>query len=329
MVKKRLASGEACRKCVQAEDLLRGRGLWGLVDEVVWAEEGNSDSPGAVLARAHSVSVAPFFLISDGGQERVETSALRIAKLLAKKDETTGVASLGELASSLAGAHPTKVLRAAWDAFGKDCLLAFSGAEDVVLLAMAHEVRAQFPVCTLDTGRLHPETLGFVEQARLRYGFELISVSPQAAAVEALVRKKGLFSFYDEGHKECCGIRKVAPLRRVLSGYQAWINGRRPDQNPSTRSAMAPVEEDEAFQGSAGPLYKFNPLASWTGEAVWQFIRDEKIPYNPLHDRGFRSIGCAPCTRAVLPDQHERDGRWWWESDGKRECGLHWPGDEG
>jgi phosphoadenosine phosphosulfate reductase len=150
-------------------------------------------------------------------------------------------------------------------------------------------------------------------------------LSPEAASVQALVRQKGLFSFYEDGHEECCGVRKVEPLRRKLATLRAWATGQRRDQSPATRGAIAVIERDPTFPGLSGPgsLVKLNPLARWTSAQTWDFIREAGIPYNPLHERGFISIGCEPCTRAILPGEHERAGRWWWEDSTKRECGLH------
>jgi phosphoadenosine phosphosulfate reductase len=143
-------------------------------------------------------------------------------------------------------------------------------------------------------------------------------------SVEDLVRNKGLFSFYTDGHEECCAIRKVEPLGRALAKYRAWVTGQRRDQSP-TRHNVEVVQLDEAHQGLAGPMLKLNPLAALSLADVWRYLREHDIPYNPLHDRGFVSIGCAPCTRAIRPGEHERTGRWWWEDATKRECGLHVP----
>ena len=192
-----------------------------------------------------------------------------------------------------------------------------------MLVHMASEIGLPFAVFCLDTGRLHPETYRFIDTVRKRYGIEIDLVSPEAAPLQALVKRKGLFSFYDDGHDECCGIRKVEPLRRTLATLDAWATGQRRDQSPATRAAIAVVEHDRTFSGKAGPLLKLNPLARWTSAQTWQYIRDNGISFNSLHERGFVSIGCEPCTRAVLPGEHERAGRWWWEESTKRECGLH------
>lgn len=200
--------------------------------------------------------------------------------------------------------------------------ISFSGAEDVVLIDMAANLGADFAVFSLDTGRLHPETYRFIEKVREFYGITIDLLLPDSREVDRLVREKGLFSFYRDGHNECCSIRKIEPLRRYLAGVDAWITGQRQDQS-TTRAGVAVVQEDTAFATGAQPLYKYNPLAHWDSPRVWQYIRDHEVPYNPLHDRGYPSIGCEPCTRAVGPHQQERDGRWWWEEAHNKECGLH------
>ena len=160
------------------------------------------------------------------------------------------------------------------------------------------------------------------------YGLRIETCFPEARAVEALVRQKGLFSFFDDGHGECCGVRKVAPLRRQLASLRAWITGQRRDQSPRTRGSVQVFERDAAFTGrDGGPLYKLNPLVSMGSDEVWDTIRAFEVPYNALHERGYVSIGCEPCTRAVLPGEHERAGRWWWEETTKKECGLHVAGE--
>ncbi|CAN1222571.1 5'-adenylylsulfate reductase 3, chloroplastic [Linum grandiflorum] len=149
---------------------------------------------------------------------------------------------------------------------------------------------------------------------------------PDAVEVQALVRNKGLFSFYEDGHQECCRVRKVRPLRRALKGLRAWITGQRKDQSPGTRSEIPIVQVDPVFEGldgGAGSLIKWNPVANVDGNDVWSFLRAMEVPVNSLHSKGYISIGCEPCTRAVLPGQHEREGRWWWEDAKAKECGLH------
>lgn len=201
--------------------------------------------------------------------------------------------------------------------------ISFSGAEDVVLVDMASKIAPEFCIFSLDTGRLHPETYRFMEQVRERYQVSIEILVPDAQALERLVREKGLFSFYRDGHAECCGTRKVAPLKRRLSTLDAWVTGQRRDQSPGTRNMLNVVEADLAFSTVDHPIVKFNPLANWSSSEVWRYIRANDVPYNKLHEKGFVSIGCEPCTRAVLPNQHEREGRWWWEEATLKECGLH------
>jgi len=218
---------------------------------------------------------------------------------------------------------PEYVLAEAYERFAADRIaISFSGAEDVVLIELATRITDEVRVFSLDTGRLHPETYRFIERVREHYGIEIELLSPDHREVEDLVRRKGLFSFYQDGHQECCAIRKIQPLRRKLAGLDAWITGQRRDQGV-TRSDV-PTEQDDAVFGSAShPIIKYNPLAGWTSGDVWTFIRSRDIPYNPLHDKGFASIGCEPCTRPIGPHDHERNGRWWWESPIEKECGLH------
>jgi len=222
----------------------------------------------------------------------------------------------------LAGKKPRAILKAALEEFDH-IAIAFSGAEDVVLIDMACKLREQVQVFTLDTGRLHPETYRFIEQVREHYPIRLDVLYPNAEAISNLVRQKGLFSFYRDGHHECCQIRKVEPLGRKLETLDAWITGQRRDQNLDTRQGIPEVELDSAFQGRTGRLIKFNPLANWSSSQVWDYIEAFQVPFNELHRHGFRSIGCEPCTRSTLPHQQEREGRWWWEETLKKECGIH------
>lgn len=333
MVKKRLADGQPCRKCLRAQDLLERRGLWQHIDEVVWAITGEPDSPGWQLAAAHQVERAPFFVVraDDGGETVYESVLIMIRECLsdgptraaAPKGDSDGDFDMAASARRLADAPPTDIVRAALDTFGSECAIAFSGAEDVAVIDMAYKTGLSFSVISLDTGRLHPETCEFIERVRSHYGIDIEIYAPDAARVEALVRRKGLFSFLADGHGECCGIRKVDSLERALGGYRAWMTGQRRDQSEATRGSLPVVQADPRFQGARGPLCKFNPLAAWTSAQVWTYIREHGVPYNPLHERGFASIGCAPCTRPILPGQHEREGRWWWEQADTKECGLH------
>jgi phosphoadenosine phosphosulfate reductase len=231
--------------------------------------------------------------------------------------------TLAARAAELADRDPRDILQIAVDEYSPSVAISFSGAEDVALVDMAASMGRPFRIFSLDTGRLHPETYRFLDTVRDRYGMPIDVFFPQPDAVERLVREKGLFSFYRDGHKECCGIRKVEPLVRALAPLAAWVTGQRQDQSPGTRAAIPVVQIDRTFGTPDRPLVKFNPLARWTSKQVWAYIRDHDVPYNPLHDRGFVSIGCEPCTRPVNPGQHEREGRWWWEEETRKECGLH------
>lgn len=332
MVKKQLASGEPCRKCGQAEDMLRRRDLWSLIDEVVIADENDVNSPGMLLAKEHDIELAPFFLVSEGDSTHVYDSAIKLAKEvlgpLKKEGATAGdalaaseiQAKLNQAALDLATARPEKIVEFALEALGERCAIAFSGAEDVALIDIAAKSGKKFAVFCLDTGRLHPETYRFIDTVRQSYGIEIRMMSPEAAAVEELVRRKGLFSFYEDGHHECCDVRKIRSLRRALADYDGWITGQRRDQSP-TRADVPILSWDEAHK--SGGMLKANPLALWTQTDVWEYIRENDVPYNELHDQGYASIGCEPCTRAQRPGEHERAARWWWEDSTKRECGLH------
>ena len=212
------------------------------------------------------------------------------------------------------------VVRLAHGRFGSKVALSSSfGAEDMVLIDMLMRVDPQARIVTLDTGRLPQETYNVMDAVREKYGARIEVFFPQAEAVQAMVGEHGLNLFYHsvEFRKMCCGVRKMEPLKRALAGLDAWITGLRRDQSV-TRTAVHKIEWDEGNQ-----LVKVNPLADWTHDDVWKYIREHNVPYNALHDRGYPSIGCGPCTRAVEPGEHERSGRWWWEHPETKECGLH------
>ena len=192
-------------------------------------------------------------------------------------------------------------------------------AEDMVLTDLILKAQLPIGIFSLETGRLHAETLDMLERVRDTYGYEIALFRPQPEAVEAYVAQNGLNAFYDsvEMRKECCRIRKVDPLNRALAGNKAWVTGQRRAQS-ATRSELH-VQEDDVAHG----MVKFNPLADWSEEDVWHYIRSNDVPYNPLHDRGYPSIGCEPCTRAIAPGEDVRAGRWWWENPESKECGLH------
>jgi phosphoadenosine phosphosulfate reductase len=226
------------------------------------------------------------------------------------------------LQAELQDKNPRIILKKALELFD-NIAISFSGAEDVVLIDMAVKIRPDIQVFSLDTGRLHPETYRFIEQVRKHYGVAIDILSPDRELLDNLVKTKGLFSFYEDGHQECCGIRKVEPLKRKLAHLDAWITGQRKDQSLDTRQSIPEVQIDTAFSTPDHQLIKFNPLLNWTSAQVWDYIEAYQAPFNELHQRGYISIGCEPCTRPVLPNQHERTGRWWWEDAAKKECGLH------
>ncbi len=194
------------------------------------------------------------------------------------------------------------------------------GAEDMVVLDLIARDGLAIRTFTLDTGRLPRETHALIADVRRRYGVDIDAYSPWPGSVDAYVEEHGLDGFYDsvEARLACCGVRKVEPLRRALAGKRGWITGLRREQVES-RAAIA-----ESALDPVHGVWKFSPLADWTGEDVWAYLRENAVPYNALHDRGYPSIGCEPCTRAVRPGEHPRAGRWWWEQDGvRKECGLH------
>ncbi len=340
LVKKRLASGETCRKCQELDGFMESRGLGKNVTRTVWADESDPTSEGWELARRFSVEVAPFFILEGDGEPEVITSALVFARRMneeaereveasASRREVEASASRREVEASAsrreveASASPQEIVDWALERWGNDCAIAFSGAEDVALIELAHRTGRPFSVFVLDTGRLHPETLAYIDRVRLHYGLKIEIFVPDAPRLQAFVREKGLMSFLTDGHHECCGIRKVEPLARALAGRKAWMTGLRQDQSPATRGDLPIVEEDHKHGSAEAPLMKVNPLVRWTSAEVWRYLRDHEVPWNPLHQQGFRSIGCAPCTRPVHPGEHEREGRWWWEAATARECGLH------
>ena len=213
------------------------------------------------------------------------------------------------------------VLDWAFTQLGNNVALATSfSLEDMVVLDMIQAVKPRAAVFTLDTGRLHQETYLVMDQVRSRYGIDVEVYCPDGTELEALMRAKGPNSFYDSvaARQECCHIRKVEPLSRALAYRDGWVTGRRAQQ-AVTRLSLPTVEVDEAH----GSILKINPIVHWSLEQVWAYIKEQKLPYNRLYDHGYQSIGCAPCTRAILPGENERSGRWWWENPEQKECGIH------
>ncbi|MBI2911614.1 MAG: phosphoadenylyl-sulfate reductase, partial [Chloroflexi bacterium] len=210
-------------------------------------------------------------------------------------------------------AAPPEILAWALQRFGPRVALASSfGAEDVVLIDMLWRLDPGARVFTLDTLRLPTETNDLLDEVRQRYGTRVEILYPAIHAVDQMVQERGYNCFYRSvaSRQICCGVRKVEPLDRALGGLDAWITGLRRDQ-AVTRGAVQTIELD----GAHGGIVKLNPLAGWSHDAVWSYIRQHDVPYNKLHERGYPSIGCAPCTRAVQPGEDPRAGRWWWELD--------------
>lgn len=234
----------------------------------------------------------------------------------------TKLISTVDINNTLQNAEPQKILEHALSEHD-NIALSFSGAEDVVLIDMATKLKPSIQVFCLDTGRLHADTYQFIDAVREHYDIQLDILFPDTEQVQKLTREKGLYSFYQDQHQECCGIRKVGPLRKKLLTLDAWVTGQRKDQSPGTRAELPVVQLDKAFARKDDTLVKYNPLSSWSSAQVWEYIRNNDVPYNALHNHGYISIGCEPCTRPVLPGEHERAGRWWWEESTKKECGLH------
>lgn len=225
-----------------------------------------------------------------------------------------------ECIAATAGLSPQDLLAWAAGKFAGQVAFASSlGAEDQVLTDMIARGSLPIAIFTIDTGRLPRETHDLIDATRKRYGIEIVVLFPGREQVEELVRQRGVNLFYEsiENRKACCHVRKVLPLRRRLAGLQAWITGLRREQ-AVTRNDVAAVQWD----GAHGRV-KINPLADWSEAQVWQYLRHHDVPYNALHDRGYPSIGCEPCTRAVAPGADIRSGRWWWEQPQHKECGLH------
>ena len=202
---------------------------------------------------------------------------------------------------------------------GKVIFTTSLGIEDQVITHKIFTNNLDIKVITLDTGRLFPQTYDVLSNTIIRYNKKIDVYFPEYVDVEKMVTEKGPYSFYQsvENRKECCRIRKVAPLGRALEGMEVWISGIRADQSDN-RNQMDWIEYDEAKN-----LFKFYPVFNWTFDEVRSFVKENNIPYNSLHDKGFVSIGCEPCTKAVKPGDDFRSGRWWWENEGPRECGLH------
>ena len=215
-----------------------------------------------------------------------------------------------------------EILHEAFKFFNKNVEIAVSfGAEDVVLIDMVSKLKIDIGIFTIDTKRLNKETYDLIKEIKQKYNLKIEILSPNESSVRKMVDAKGVNLFYDsvENRKECCGVRKVAPLKKKLNSLSGWITGVRSDQNQN-RSEFKKVELDENWENN---LIKYNPLVDWSYEQVFHYISKHKVPYNKLHDEGYPSIGCEPCTRAIKKGEDFRSGRWFWEKNGNTECGLH------
>lgn len=224
------------------------------------------------------------------------------------------------LKERLKGLAAERIIQVITEEWGQKAVLSTSfGIEDQVLTHMVAHAGAKIDVFTLETGRLFPETYYVWNRTLEYYKIKIKTYYPQAALVEEMVTQKGPSSFYEsvENRKECCYIRKIEPLRRAIKGYHIWITGIRAEQSPN-RESMDFVEWDAENQ-----IIKIHPLFAWSLQEVEDYIKKHHIPYNPLHDKGYPSIGCQPCTRAIREGEDFRAGRWWWEDKSKKECGLH------
>ncbi len=220
----------------------------------------------------------------------------------------------------LENASPQAIIQRVLAIFGDQIALSSSlGAEDQVLTDMLMKTDPGARIFTLDTGRLFPETYDLIDRTSRKYKTKIEVFFPDHQKIQAMVNGKGINLFYEsvDNRKECCHLRKIEPLQRAFSTLDAWICGLRASQ-AVTRQNIDVIEWDENNQ-----LVKINPLAQWTEEQVWDYIHTNKVPYNVLHDKGFPSIGCQPCTRAIEPGEDVRAGRWWWENPDTKECGLH------
>lgn len=230
-------------------------------------------------------------------------------------------AELDFLNDKFINASPEDVLIWASSQFAKDRLTFASslGAEDQVLTHIIHINRLDIPIFTIDTGFLYPESYQLIEQTQKAYVFKYDILKPDNQAVQKMVGTYGERLFYEslDLRKHCCQVRKIEPLKKKLGNFDAWICGLRREQS-ITRANIKKFEWDESFN-----IVKINPMVDWSNKQVWDYIKQHDVPYHILHDRGYPSIGCAPCTRAIKPGADIRAGRWWWESSENKECGLH------
>jgi phosphoadenosine phosphosulfate reductase len=240
-----------------------------------------------------------------------------------KKSQESLISEITSIANELESKPAPEILKWGFEKYGDKMVLASSfGAEDVVLIDMMCNINRNLTrVFTLDTGRLNQETYDLIDKIRKKYDIKIDVYFPDASDVEKMVASKGMNLMYEsvENRKLCCNLRKIEPLKRALKQFDCWITGLRREQS-ATRNKILKIEVDTLNKN----ITKLNPLADWTSDEIWKYVRENKVPYNELHDRGYPSIGCEPCTRAIKEGEDPRAGRWWWENDTHKECGLHW-----
>jgi phosphoadenosine phosphosulfate reductase len=240
-----------------------------------------------------------------------------------KKPQESLMREIRSIANELESKPAHEILKWGFKKYGDKMVLGSSfGAEDVVLIDMMCNINRNLTrVFTLDTGRLNQETYDLIDKVRKKYDIKVDVYFPNASDVEEMVANKGMNLMYEsmENRKLCCNLRKIEPLKRALKQFDCWITGLRREQS-TTRNKILKIEVDTLNNN----ITKLNPLADWTNDEIWKYIRKNKVPYNELHDRGYPSIGCEPCTRAIKEGEDPRAGRWWWENDTHKECGLHW-----
>lgn len=240
-----------------------------------------------------------------------------------KKPQESLMREIRSIANELESKPAHEILKWGFKKYGDKMVLGSSfGAEDVVLIDMMCNINRNLTrVFTLDTGRLNQETYDLIDKIRKKYDIKVDVYFPNASDVEEMVANKGMNLMYEsmENRKLCCNLRKIEPLKRALKQFDCWITGLRREQS-TTRNKILKIEVDTLNNN----ITKLNPLADWTNDEIWKYIRKNKVPYNELHDRGYPSIGCEPCTRAIKEGEDPRAGRWWWENDTHKECGLHW-----
>jgi phosphoadenosine phosphosulfate reductase len=242
---------------------------------------------------------------------------------LSNKDQSSKYNSaISDLANKFEKKSATDILKWSIENFGNKIALASSfGAEDVIIIDMMAKIdKTKTKILTLDTGRLNQETYDVMDEIRKKYDIFIESYFPNSEEVEKMVRRKGFNLMYEsiENRKLCCGIRKVNPLNRALATLDGWITGLRREQ-AITRLNIKKIEIDSTHNN----ILKINPIADWSEDMVWKYIKENEVPYNKLHDKGYPSIGCEPCTRAISKGENRRSGRWWWEESSQKECGLH------